>query len=152
MNNREKEAQAYIDALSDPQCFCEGRLFHLRIMTGSEPMTNAPNCEARDKCRMFNRSPVFGKQVKVWRAISCGSTACCSGRKAWEEEQKFEQWKDEIDSMEWIVTIGDRSWQVKQTTAQMAVMLCMVQLRREGMQDNEVRRILDGKLYQVREV
>ncbi len=149
MNHREKLAQDYVDALSDPQCFCEGRLSSLKMVTSNEPITNKPNCACRHDCRMFDRRPQFGKPIKMWRSSAWGDI--CEGRKAWEAEQKLEQEKETIDSMEWIVAIGERSWQVKHQTAQMALMLCLVTLRREGMSDVEVGRILNQKLYQIRE-
>lgn len=150
LNPREQSAQDYVDALSDPQCFCKGHLFSFRIMPANEPITNEPNCAVRHNCRLFNRTPKFGKPFKIWAPHAWGDV--CLGRWAWDSEQEFERHQEELDSMKWIVTIGDRQWEVSKQTAQMAVMLCLVQLRREGMPDEEVRHILSNNLYQVSEV
>jgi len=147
MNHQEKLAQDYIDAIADPQCRCEGRLFSFKMVTG--PVTLAPDCAARHNCRMFDRSVSMRKPMRLWRATAYSDV--CEGRRAWEAEQQAEQRREELDAMEWIITIGDREWQASKTTAQMALMLCLVQLRREGMPDEEVRNILDNKLYQIRE-
>lgn len=147
MRHREKLAQAYIDALDDPQCCCDGRLRSFKMITG--PVTIEPDCAARHNCRMFNRIPSMRKPMRLWRTTSWSDV--CEGRKAWEIEQQAEQRQEELDAMEWVVTIGDRQWKAEKTTAQMALMLCLVQLRREGMPDEEVRNILNKKLYQIRE-
>lgn len=150
MKHREEAAQKYLDALDDPQCFCDGRLSSLKVIASDEPITLEPNCACRNECRMFNRRPSPGKPIKIWRATSWRGDVC-EGRQAWQEEKDFQQWQEEVDAMEWIVTIGDRSWSVKKTTASMALMFCMVELRREGMGDDEVNRIFNQKLYQIRE-
>lgn len=148
MSIQEDLAQAYIDALADPQCRCEGRLFSFSIERG--PITIEPNCAARHNCRMFNRFPSVRKPMRLWRATAWGDV--CEGRRAWEIEQQQQQRQEELDSMAWIITIGDREWKAEKTTAQMALFLCLARLRREGMTEDETRNIIENKLYQIREV
>lgn len=152
MNPVEEIAQKYIDALDDPQCFCDGRLVQLKfspIENGT--IEHSPNCPHRDKCKLFQRRPTPRKTIRMWHPLA-GKEACL-GYESWERIKKFQEWNEQVESMAWQVTMLGRTFEIRKTTIELGLMLILVQLRREGAVSKEdVHRIITEKEYSVREL
>jgi len=152
MNPVEEIAQKYIDALDDPQCFCDGRLVRFEYFTlETQTYDRSPNCPFRDTCRLFDRQVNRSKTIKMWHPMA-GREACL-GYESWERFKEFSEWREQIENMSWRITILGRTFDLHRTTSEMAVMMILVKLKREGVVSNEdIYRIVEEKDYSVREL
>jgi hypothetical protein len=134
--------QHYLDAIADPECFCDGRLISFSPRRESEVITNAPNCEMRDQCPLF-RNPGYGVR-KMWRPVGIPKDGC-DGFRFWESEKQ----EQEANAREWIVSMSGYEKVCNGRDPQAAAVQMWFHLIERGLSVDKM--ILFNREYSVRE-
>jgi hypothetical protein len=138
--SRDDQIQQFIDAIADPQVFCDGRLVDLYWSESSGSME--PNCQQRHQCRLFRSMP--SRNARQWHGQGTAEHGCLAYQLA--EQDKTRQSED---SREWIVTMAGQTKMVTGRDPQAAAIRMFLILRDEGFSLDKM--LLVDRRYVVRE-
>lgn len=139
----DRQIQAYLDAIADKACFCDGDLFSLALRSDG-PIRPGPNCEVRHQCPLFRSADWTQRNMKKWVGAGTEKDGCNAYR-FWQTEKR----RQEEDSREWIVKMDGESRVCTGRTADVAAARMWFELRAEGRDVDKM--VLFDRQYSVRE-